>query len=357
MRRLLKFKADQDSIEILVRYDIEAKSGRDIVTLESNEKPSSALCVQLGIMATHLVAIAELPESWPEGPHDHRHHAHVHGERQRLGHHRSAQARTPGCAAGHQQSAHHQLRHAVRPGPDGARAPGPAIRRWRGESTEFIAVRWWPEARNKHMKKGFHPSMVKNLIGQRFGRLVVIALQGRQERGNTTYISWICLCDCGRKCEVRSSDLHSGNTKSCGCLRSQLQREKHTVHGGRRSRLYKIWSNMIARCEREGNNRYRFYGERGIKVCNIWRHDFAAFREWALSHGYSDNLTIDRIDNDKNYSPSNCQWITRSENTSKARRQKIGKGCAAITENCPSLTGGRLGSESQAVDLYKPSGG
>lgn len=159
---------------------------------------------------------------------------------------------------------------------------------------------------------------MKDISGQRYGRLFVERFSHVDSNGGS---HWICLCDCGITKVVRRACLINGKTKSCGCLKHELLVKKHLIHGGRHSRLYKILSNMIARCERETSNRYRWYGARGIRVCSEWRHDFGAFRDWALSHGYADNLTIDRIQSNKNYQPDNCQWLTRSANTEKERKE------------------------------------
>ena len=97
--------------------------------------------------------------------------------------------------------------------------------------------------------------------------------------------------------------------------------ECNITHGGSKTRLYRIWKQMRIRCHCVTNPTYRFYGARGIKVCAEWE-DFAVFREWALSHGYSDELSIDRVNPDGNYRPDNCRWIPRSENSRHSRHEK-----------------------------------
>lgn len=91
------------------------------------------------------------------------------------------------------------------------------------------------------------------------------------------------------------------------------------IHGGYGSRLYSIWQHMRSRCNTPSTFAYEYYGGRGIKICHEWQHSFEAFRDWALSHGYTDDLTIDRVDTDGDYTPENCRWITQSEQTRNRR--------------------------------------
>lgn len=127
---------------------------------------------------------------------------------------------------------------------------------------------------------------------------------------------WKCKCKCGNECAVAYSSLKNGDTQSCGCLHDEVfnkNRMHHVKHNQSNSRLFNIWVNMRQRCTNEKNQKYHRYGGRGITVCNEWLHDFQAFYDWSMSHGYADDLTIDRIDNDGNYEPSNCRWITAKE--------------------------------------------
>ena len=158
----------------------------------------------------------------------------------------------------------------------------------------------------------------RHLIAGTFGRLTVFKDSSKRTPGG--HVIWLCVCSCGNPNikEVSTKNLTSGSTKSCGCL----QKESVTTHGCTGTRIYGIWVNMKARCYSRKSKYYENYGARGIKVCPPWLNNFLTFKSWALRNGYQDNLTIDRINNDGNYEPSNCQWLTKSENSKKARRDR-----------------------------------
>lgn len=148
---------------------------------------------------------------------------------------------------------------------------------------------------------------IKDLTGQKFGKLTALKMLDKRLKG---CIMWECQCECGNIHRTRSSGLLTGNVKSCGCLWIR--------HGWARTRLYRTWINLKVRCEDRKNKQYHNYGGRGITYHPSWE-EFIPFRDWALAHGYTDELCIDRIDNDGGYEPSNCQWLTRSEHIKKTQ--------------------------------------
>lgn len=158
-----------------------------------------------------------------------------------------------------------------------------------------------------------------DITGQRFGRLVVL---GQAPAGPNGRTRWRCSCDCGAEVVVGSAyHLKSGNTRSCGCLHKDSARERHLLHGGKGTRLYNIWKNARQRCRNPKSPDFYLYGARGVRFSTEW-DDFSAFRDWALSHGYTDELTLDRIDPDSDYSPENCRWATWLEQRHNQRRSK-----------------------------------
>ena len=149
----------------------------------------------------------------------------------------------------------------------------------------------------------------KDITGQRFGNLVAIELAEPliAESGNK-YRRWKCKCDCGKTAIVLQSNLVHGRQKSCGCNHF----EGVKTHGLSQTRLYKIWQGMKTRCQNVNSPAYQDYGAKGINVCDEWS-TFEPFKDWAINNGYTDELTIDRLDYNGNYEPSNCRWATLKE--------------------------------------------
>lgn len=172
-----------------------------------------------------------------------------------------------------------------------------------------------------------------DLSGLKYGRLKVLRLHERRKKH--TY--YLCECECGEKKAIRSDRLKNGNTKSCGCLKlekkscgdgEKTERKKgseatYYKHGKSHHPLYTVWRGMKERCNNHKRPFYKHYGGRGIKVCNEWSNDFQPFYDWSISNGYEKGLTLDRKDNNKGYSPENCEWKTHKQQNRNTRRNKL----------------------------------
>lgn len=170
-----------------------------------------------------------------------------------------------------------------------------------------------------------------DLTGERFGRLTVI---GKSDIQDGKGLLWDCSCSCGNVVSVRSYNLRIGKTRSCGCLKRTDPNYK--THGKSRTRIYGVWTNMKTRCCNPNSKAYPRYGGRGIKVCDEWTNP-SEFIKWANESGYNDGLTLDRIDNDGDYCPSNCRWVSmkvQGNNTSRNRLFTMNGETQTLAEWC-----------------------
>lgn len=204
---------------------------------------------------------------------------------------------------------------------------------------------------NKEPSCGCYMRDVKiKMEGQRFGRWTVLERAHKDTRG----VYWLCRCDCGVERIVNGRMLRSGKTKSCGCYyegrqtkrgcdwgRAENPRTSMYTHGLSGTRLFRIWCGMKQRCYNPNHHKYRIYGGRGIRICDEWISDFNVFYEWAVSHGYGDDLTIDRIDVNGNYCPENCRWATSEEQSNNTRQNRFLKfnGETHTTKEWADITG------------------
>lgn len=146
-----------------------------------------------------------------------------------------------------------------------------------------------------------------DLTGQKFGRLTALY---KLHNYHNRRVYWLCVCECGNLIEVSGTNLKTKQVTSCDCLRKEITRSTHKTHDKYKSRLYKIWQDMKCRCN---DITHKYYGGRGIAVCDEWKNDFQAFYDWSMANGYNDNLTIDRVDVNGNYEPNNCRWANAKQ--------------------------------------------
>lgn len=160
------------------------------------------------------------------------------------------------------------------------------------------------------------------MVGEKYAMLTIVEDLGYYLKEGTVkkrrYVK--CKCDCGSERIFRLDCVKNGNTKSCGCLQFKPRGVTHNLTG---TPLYRVWASMKQRCSNEKDTVYKWYGERGIKVCTEWNESFEKFNEWALDNGYEQGLTIDRIDVNKDYEPDNCRWITQQEQLLNTRRSVL----------------------------------
>lgn len=162
-------------------------------------------------------------------------------------------------------------------------------------------------------------SKINDLTGKKFGKLTIIKYYGSNKNGRAL---WLCKCECGNYKIILGNSLLSKSTLSCGCYNKESASKRFTKHNFSNTKLYKVWQGMKTRCYNPKFIYYRNYGGRGITICDEWLNNFKNFYNWAINNGYKEGLTIDRINNDGIYEPSNCRWITRAEQNRNQRKIK-----------------------------------
>jgi hypothetical protein len=184
-----------------------------------------------------------------------------------------------------------------------------------------------------------------NLLGQKFGKLTVVRFAGRNH-GKSRNVSWECLCDCGNTTVTSSGHLRSGNTESCGCGKGKFTHGQSRVNDGVGTPEYETWRHMISRCNSVSCTGYENYGGRGIKVCDRWLESFENFLA-DMGEKPSPKHSIDRINNDGNYEPSNCRWATKQEQDTNRRTNR--KYTLNGETLCVTEWAKRLGVHSQTI--------
>ena len=184
---------------------------------------------------------------------------------------------------------------------------------------------------------GISPSNYNDLTGRRFGRLVVI----KRISSVGCKVRWLCRCDCGAEKDIAAYELTSGKTKSCGCLQREARHLRKNPDG-KGTRLYGVWKGIKSRCYTKSNSGYKHYGARGIKMCDEWRDNYQAFHDWAFANGYDPDApygqcTIDRIDVNGDYEPSNCRWVDAATQIANRRPFKYQNGWTKAKENADAI--------------------
>lgn len=171
--------------------------------------------------------------------------------------------------------------------------------------------------------------------GERYGRLTIVREVEPVGSNHKRVRRFLCRCDCGNEIICRLPNLKSGTTRSCGCYRKFVASNRRDCHHLKNTRIYRIWCGMKRRCYNKHNEHFDRYGGRGIIVCDEWKTDFMNFYDWAMSNGYDDKLSIDRINNEGNYEPSNCRWANQKQqvvNSTAAIKCSLGGNIVSLSD-------------------------
>lgn len=168
------------------------------------------------------------------------------------------------------------------------------------------------------------PKKLDIKTGEKYNRLTIINPNAGYHvtSGGNKLRKVTVKCECGTIKDVTLNSIRNGNTVSCGCYNQEKAGTNLVTHNYSKERLYRIWKDMKRRCKNKNRRNYHNYGGRGIKVCDEWDSDYLNFRDWSIKNGYSDELSIDRIDNDGNYEPNNCRWISQQLQLINTSKQK-----------------------------------
>ena len=154
-------------------------------------------------------------------------------------------------------------------------------------------------------------------MNKKYGKLTILGIEYQKKYSNGTIIDFVkCKCECGNIKIINFNNIKRGLVKSCGCITK-------TVNGMSKTRIYQIYRHLINRCYREKDISYKNYGNKGIIVCDEWKNDFMSFYNWSMANGYANDLTIDRIDVNGNYEPSNCRWVNMAVQQNNRSNNRI----------------------------------
>lgn len=196
------------------------------------------------------------------------------------------------------------------------------------------------------MSRPFTKEYLNSLIGKKFNMLTIIS---HKKKGKYNVNYFVCKCDCGNTTEIRVSHIFHDNQKSCGCISRKYE---NSVVG---DAIYDTWNRMMHRCYDINHHKYPRYGARGVIICNEWKNNYDNFYNWAINNGFELGLSIDRINNDGNYEPSNCRWATRKQqmnNTSRNRYITYNNETHTLAEWCDIL-GIKYGTASSRLHRGK----